>query len=238
MKHNPIIVALDFNSAEQALSLVDRLSPSNCRLKVGKELFSACGPSLVRQLVDRNFDVFLDLKYHDIPNTVSRALRVVADLGVWMVNIHASGGMAMMSQARETLDSLGGVRPLLVGVTVLTSLGREDLQQLGTDIEPAEQVRRLAQLCAQAGLDGVVCSAAEARQLRSELPAEFCLVTPGIRRPQDASGDQKRVFGPVEAIENGSDYLVVGRPITQAESPPEALQEFNSALAGFAESIG
>lgn len=226
-----IIVALDFDSAEQALNLLDQLDPQMCRAKIGKELFTASGPVLVKDVIARGFDVFLDLKFHDIPNTVARAVKVAADLGVWMLNIHASGGLTMMEQARESLEGLAGERPLLIGVTVLTSLGKDDLLQIGIGSNPEEQVSKLAFLSHEAGLDGVVCSAAETRLLRAQLPDNFCLVTPGIRRAEDASGDQKRVAGPAEAIQNGSNFLVVGRPITRAESPGDALQEFNSAVA-------
>ena len=226
-----IIVALDFESADQAFKLLDRVDSSLCRVKIGKELFTACGPDLVKEVIGRGFDVFLDLKFHDIPNTVARAMQAASQLGVWMLNVHASGGMTMMEQAREALDDLGDQRPLLVGVTVLTSLVKEDLIQIGIAANPEEQVSKLAFLCRDAGLDGVVCSAAETRLLRAQLPNDFCLVTPGIRRPEDASGDQKRVVGPAEAIQSGSNYLVIGRPITRAESPNEALKEFNLAIA-------
>lgn len=227
-----IIVALDFASSEAALSLVDSLDPALCRLKIGKELFTACGPALVKQVQDRGFEVFLDLKFHDIPNTVAKAVSAAGSLGVWMLNVHASGGLAMMDAAREALDQFSDRRPKLIAVTVLTSLAQADLNQVGIASTPEEQVSKLAFLTRDAGLDGVVCSAAETRLLRAQLPKDFCLVTPGIRRAQDATGDQKRVLGPLEAVRNGSDYLVVGRPITQAESPLEALREFNSAIAG------
>ena len=226
-----IIVALDFESADQAFQLLDQIDSSLCRVKIGKELFTACGPELVRKVIDRGFDVFLDLKFHDIPNTVARAVQAASQLGVWMLNVHASGGLTMMEQARQALDEHGDQRPLLIGVTVLTSLIREDLLQIGITANPEEQVSKLAFLCRDAGLDGVVCSAAETRLLRAQLPDHFSLVTPGIRRPEDASGDQKRVVGPVEAIQNGSNYLVIGRPITRAESPNDALNEFNLAIA-------
>ena len=226
-----IIVALDFNDADQAYSLLDNLDPALCRVKVGKELFTACGPEVVKAISARGFEVFLDLKFHDIPNTVARAVDVAADLGVWMLNVHASGGVTMMEKAREALEGHGQQRPLLIAVTVLTSLGTEDLRQVGIDNSAEEQVSKLAFLARDAGLDGVVCSAAETHLLRAQLPTEFCLVTPGIRRPEDASADQKRVVGPAQAIENGSNYLVVGRPITQAEAPNEALAEFNLAVA-------
>jgi orotidine-5'-phosphate decarboxylase len=226
-----IIVALDFNEAKIALSLVDSLDPKLCRLKVGKELYTACGPDLIKQIQDRGFEVFLDLKFHDIPSTVAKAVNVAGNMGVWMLNVHASGGQAMMEAAREALLKFGSQRPKLIAVTVLTSLAQVDLNQVGIDCSPEEQVSKLAFLTRDAGLDGVVCSAAETRMLRVQLPKEFCLVTPGIRRATDAVGDQKRVLGPADAVRNGSNYLVVGRPITQADSPNEALLEFNSAIA-------
>ncbi len=227
-----IIVALDFSSAEQALSLLDNLDANLCRVKIGKELFTACGPQFVKQVLDRDFDVFLDLKFHDIPNTVASAVKVAANMGIWMLNVHASGGFAMMEQARLALEEFGQSRPMLIAVTVLTSLAQNDLQQTGIHSSAAEQVSKLAFLTREAGLDGVVCSAAETRLLRAQLPGGFCLVTPGIRRASDAAGDQKRIFGPAEAIQNGSNYLVVGRPVTQAESPNQVLAEFNLAVAG------
>jgi orotidine-5'-phosphate decarboxylase len=226
-----IIVALDFNEAKIALSLVDSLDPKLCRLKVGKELYTACGPDLIKQIQDRGFEVFLDLKFHDIPNTVAKAVNVAGNMGVWMLNVHASGGQAMMEAAREALLKFGSQRPKLIAVTVLTSLAQVDLNQVGIDCSPEEQVSKLTFLTRDAGLDGVVCSAAETRMLRVQLPKEFCLVTPGIRRATDAVGDQKRILGPGDAVRSGSNYLVVGRPITQADSPNEALLEFNSAIA-------
>lgn len=226
-----IIIALDFETDAQALALLDRLNPEQCRVKIGKELFTSCGPEFVRSVVARGFDVFLDLKFHDIPNTVARAVARAADLGVWMINVHASGGLSMMQEASKALADLGSDRPYLIGVTVLTSLGAEDLKQIGINAEPREQVLRLAKLTRDAGLDGVVCSAAESEELRAQLGPEFLLVTPGIRRAEDARGDQKRVVGPAEAMRNGSSFLVVGRPITRAESPQTALEEFNSAVA-------
>ena len=226
-----IIVALDFDTAKQALELLDCIDPTLCRVKIGKELFTACGPSLVKDVCALGFDVFLDLKFHDIPNTVAGAVRVAANMGVWMVNVHVSGGLLMLEQARQALDSFGSDRPLLVGVTVLTSMAKSDLEQIGVQANPAEQVSKLAFLARDAGLDGVVCSASETLLLRAQLPDKFCLVTPGIRRAEDASGDQKRVVGPAEAIRSGSSYLVIGRPITRAESPENALQEFISAIA-------
>ena len=227
-----IIIALDFETAVQAKNLLAQLDSSLCRVKIGKELFTASGPKLVREVISSGFDVFLDLKFHDIPNTVARAVKVAADLGVWMLNVHASGGLTMMEQARLALEGMDSRRPLLIGVTVLTSMEKEDLQQIGIASNPEEQVSKLAFLSRDAGLDGVVCSAAETHLLRAQLPDDFCLVTPGIRRAEDAAEDQKRIVGPAEAIQNGSNYLVVGRPITRAESPNDALIEFNSVVAG------
>ena len=235
MEQSPskIIVAMDFDAESKTLAFVDRVDPKQCRVKVGKELFTRCGQSLVKQLVARDFDVFLDLKFHDIPNTVAHAVAAAADLGVWMTNVHASGGSDMMNAARASIATLSPAqRPILIAVTVLTSLSAADLQAVGVSASPAEQVLNLARLAQNAGLDGVVCSAAETAALRSVLGADFCLVTPGIRRPEDATGDQKRVVGPAEAIANGSDYLVVGRPITQAEVPLAALADFNRTVSG------
>ena len=229
---NRIIVALDFDTEAKALALAERLDPKHCRIKVGKELFTRCGPHLVRALCARGFDVFLDLKFHDIPNTVAKAVAAAADLGVWMTNVHACGGLQMMTAAREAIaDRESDQRPLLIAVTVLTSLSADDLIEVGVQKTPEQQVLDLATLSAQAGLDGVVCSAAETRALRGLMPEDFCLVTPGIRRLEDAAGDQKRVVGPAEAIANGSDYLVVGRPITGAADPLAALDAFNSAIS-------
>ncbi len=228
---NKIIVALDFNSSSQAVEFVDTLDPKLCRLKIGKELFTAAGPNLVETMIKKEFDVFLDLKFHDIPNTVANAVRVAADLGVWMLNVHISGGSAMMKSAKDAILSYGDCRPILMGVTVLTSISNADLSEIGIDTDLREQVVKLAKLAYQSGLDGVVCSAEEAKLLRNSMPADFILVTPGIRREQDAAGDQKRVITPSQAIRSGSDYLVVGRPITQAVSPTAALAAFNSEIA-------
>ena len=230
-KKTDIFVAIDTQSKENAKKLIGQLNNKHCGIKIGKELFTACGPQLVRQVIDRGFDVFLDLKFHDIPNTVAKAVSVASDMGVWMLNVHASGGLAMMELARQALDGYGAQRPKLIAVTVLTSLLREDLRKVGVELSPEEQVSKLAFLTREAGLDGVVCSAAETKLLRAQLPEDFCLVTPGIRRAEDAAGDQKRVLGPAEAIQNGSNYLVVGRPITQADSPNAALEEFNLAVS-------
>lgn len=219
-----VLVALDYRNAVSAFSLVDQLDPALCGLKVGKELFTAEGPALVRQLVKRGFAVFLDLKFHDIPNTVAGAVAAAADLGVWMVNVHASGGSAMMQAARQSLESYGAQRPLLTAVTVLTSLTDENLREVGITCALTEQVRGLAQLTKKCGLDGVVCSAQEASLLREECGKDFLLVTPGIRMAADARGDQQRIVTPREAVQMGSSYLVIGRPITQALDPLKALR--------------
>ena len=228
---NKIIVALDFDSSSRALNFVDNLDPKLCRLKIGKELFTAAGPNLVEAMIEKEFDVFLDLKFHDIPNTVASAVQVAADLGVWMLNVHISGGSTMMKSAKDAILSHGGCKPILIGVTVLTSISSAELSEIGINNDLKDQVVQLAKLAYQSGLDGVVCSAEEAKLLRNSMPADFILVTPGIRREQDAAGDQKRVITPSQAIRNGSDYLVVGRPITQAASPSAALAAFNSEIA-------
>ncbi|SFR41626.1 orotidine-5'-phosphate decarboxylase [Marinobacter daqiaonensis] len=226
-----IIIALDFSSEASALALVDTLDPKLCRLKVGKELFTRCGPGLVRKLHERGFEVFLDLKFHDIPNTTSAAVAAAAELGVWMVNVHASGGQKMMTACRERLESFGADRPLLIAVTVLTSMTAGDLAGVGIEDSPAYQVNRLATLTRSCGLDGVVCSAQEAPTLKLEQGADFRLVTPGIRPASSEHGDQQRVMTPAAAIEAGSDYLVVGRPITQAADPLAALRSIVSEIS-------
>ncbi|MDX1453670.1 MAG: orotidine-5'-phosphate decarboxylase [Oleiphilaceae bacterium] len=227
----PVIVALDFSDASSALALADRLDPKQCRVKVGKELFTRSGPPVVEQLQAKGFDVFLDLKFHDIPNTTSKAVAAAADLGVWMVNVHASGGRAMMEACANELAQRQQ-RPLLIGVTVLTSMQQEDLRDIGLDIAPIEQVERLASLTKDCGLDGVVCSSHETAQLKRALGDDFCLVTPGIRPAFAAKGDQKRIMSPREALEAGSDYLVIGRPITQHAEPMEALAMIADELRG------
>ena len=226
-----IIVALDFSSTEQVYAFTDRVDPGLCRLKVGKELFTHAGPDLVRSLVDKGFDIFLDLKFHDIPNTVAKACTAAAELGVWMMNIHASGGRPMMEAAYEALTKRKGRRPLLIGVTVLTSLDRNDLNEMGILSSPAEQVLRLARLAQVSGLDGVVCSPQEVKVLRGELGKKFLLVTPGIRPAGSDRGDQKRVMTPVDAIQAGSNYLVIGRPITQADDPVMVLNTINQEIS-------
>ncbi|KLV09027.1 orotidine 5'-phosphate decarboxylase [Photobacterium aquae] len=226
-----VIVALDYPSQDEALAFVDRIEPGSCRLKVGKEMFTYFGPDFVRKLHDRGHSVFLDLKFHDIPNTCSHAVRAAAEMGVWMVNVHASGGERMMTASREILEPYGKDRPLLIGVTVLTSMEASDLRGIGIQCEPQEQVLNLARLTKNSGLDGVVCSAQEASLLKGELGQSFKLVTPGIRPAGSAAGDQRRVMTPVEAVAAGSDYLVIGRPITQAEDPAAVLAAINKTLA-------
>ena len=225
-----IIVALDYEKEAEALALVDQIDPSLCRLKVGKEMFTTLGINFVKQLHQRNFDVFLDLKYHDIPNTVARAVRSAADLGVWMVDLHASGGLRMMEEAKRILEPYGKDAPFLIAVTVLTSMEDLDLLQIGINASPMEQVLRLAHLTQRAGLDGVVCSPQEVEILRNACGEEFKLVTPGIRPIGADFGDQRRVMTPTAAIRAGSDYLVIGRPITKADNPAEVLRSINSSI--------
>lgn len=225
-----IIVALDYEKEAEALALVDQIDPSLCRLKVGKEMFTTLGINFVKQLHQRNFDVFLDLKYHDIPNTVARAVRSAADLGVWMVDLHASGGLRMMEEAKRILEPYGKDAPLLIAVTVLTSMEDLDLLQIGINASPMEQVLRLAHLTQRAGLDGVVCSPQEVEILRNACGEEFKLVTPGIRPIGADFGDQRRVMTPTAAIRAGSDYLVIGRPITKADNPAEVLRYINASI--------
>jgi orotidine-5'-phosphate decarboxylase len=224
-----VIVAMDFDNQQSALQLAEQLDPSQCRLKVGKELFTVAGPQLVKALVERNFDVFLDLKFHDIPNTTAKAVSAAADLGVWMTNVHACGGSRMMEAAQHSLQQSGS-EMLLIAVTVLTSMEQSDLQQIGLQRDPAEQVLHLAQLAKNAGLQGVVCSAQEASTLKVQLGEEFKLVTPGIRLADSADDDQRRIVSPVDAIALGSDYLVIGRPITQSANPLATLNQINQSL--------
>ena len=228
-----IVVALDYADAMPALQLAAMLDPLECRLKVGKELFTAAGPSLVRELVARGFGVFLDLKFHDIPNTVAGAVRAAAELGVWMVNVHASGGRRMLEAARDALRTPQGARPLLTAVTVLTSMTQRDLTETGVDADVEAQVLRLARLALESGLDGVVCSAREAPLLRGALGTPAVLVTPGIRLEDAVSAhdDQRRTLSPVEAMAAGSDYLVIGRPITAAADPVAALRSILSDIS-------
>lgn len=225
-----VIVALDYPDKLSALNMADQLDPQKCRVKVGKELFTRAGPAVVEALHGKGFDVFLDLKFHDIPNTTAKAVRAAAELGVWMVNVHASGGRRMMEAARNELDQINGANTLLIAVTVLTSMERQDLADIGLDIEPLEQVKRLALLTQKSGLDGVVCSAQEVKPLRQIVTPDFQLVTPGIRPADAATGDQKRIMTPGEAISAGSTHLVIGRPITQADEPVTALARIQQEI--------
>ena len=218
-----IVVAMDFDNADDCFYMAKRLSPQYCRLKVGKELFTACGPRVVEYLMRLGFDVFLDLKFHDIPNTVAKSVKAAAQLGVWMVNVHASGGQRMMAAARDSLEQHAihhnGHKPILIGVTVLTSFEAQDLHSIGIAESPEDHVLRLTKLVQDSGLDGVVCSAREAAVLRSHFGKEFCLVTPGIRLEHSPLDDQKRTLTPPAAIAAGSSYLVIGRPITKSHDP-------------------
>ena len=231
MQDPKVIVALDYANEVDALAFVERVSPELCRLKVGKEMFTLFGPAFVRTLVNKGFDVFLDLKFHDIPNTVAKAVAASAELGVWMVNVHASGGLRMMTAAKEALQPYGERAPYLIAVTVLTSMEQDELARVGVSGPLQEHVLRLAALTQEAGLDGVVCSAQEASLLKSRLGKEFKLITPGIRPAGAELGDQRRVLTPVEACAQGSDYLVIGRPITQASNPAATLKSINDSLA-------
>ena len=229
MNDPKIIIALDFSAAAPALALAERLQPSLCRLKVGKELFIASGPALLEELMRRGFEVFLDLKFHDIPNTVAQACKAAASLGVWMVNVHASGGRRMMEAAREGLANFAKP-PKLIAVTVLTSMAQADLVELGITATAAEQVLRLAGLAQASGMDGVVCSAQEAALLRKKAGEEFCLVTPGIRPANASVDDQWRVMTPLAALQAGSSYLVIGRPVTKAADPLRALLDISHEI--------
>lgn len=224
-----IIVALDAKSQYDALTIAEQLDPALCRVKVGKELFTHEGPNVVKALHDKGFEVFLDLKFHDIPNTTAQAVCAAADLGVWMVNVHASGGRKMMETCVERLKA-GNYNTQLIAVTVLTSMGREDLKDIGLDVEPFEQVQRLAKLTQESGLDGVVCSAQEAKMLRETLGQGFALVTPGIRPVGSASDDQKRIVTPKQAMLDGSTHLVIGRPITKSDNPRQMLKDILATL--------
>ncbi len=222
-----IIVALDFPDPQRALDLAVKLDPASCRLKVGKELFTAAGPQLVEKLMRKGFDVFLDLKFHDIPGTVANACKSAARLGVWMMNVHALGGRRMLMAAREAVPP-GSSR--VIAVTLLTSMGSDDLSEIGLSGEPQDVVRRLALLAGDCGLDGVVCSPLEVPELRAMMGAQFCLVTPGIRPAEAAVDEQKRISTPHQAIANGADYLVIGRPVTQADDPVAMLERLNEEI--------
>ncbi|QOV70994.1 orotidine-5'-phosphate decarboxylase [Citrobacter sp. BDA59-3] len=227
---SPVVVALDYDNRDKALAFVDRIDPRDCRLKVGKEMFTLFGPQLVRDLQQRGFDVFLDLKFHDIPNTAAHAVKAAADLGVWMVNVHASGGARMMTAAKEALLPFGNDAPLLIAVTVLTSMEASDLQGLGINATPAEYAERLAGLTQQCGLDGVVCSAQEAVRFKEAFGQQFKLVTPGIRPQGSEVGDQRRIMTPEQALAAGVDYMVIGRPVTQSADPAQTLRDINASL--------
>ena len=221
-----LIVALDFDDQYQALTLVEQLDPTQCALKIGSEMFTLFGANWVKTLIARKFKIFLDLKFHDIPNTVKRACAASADLGVWMLNVHALGGQAMMQAAREALEPFGANKPLLIAVTVLTSMNERSLSSIGVSATSLEQqVGRLAKLAYDSGLDGVVSSALEVPLVKSICGTEFLTVTPGIRLPGEKQHDQSRIITPKDALKAGSDYLVIGRPITQAGSPATVVSE-------------
>lgn len=229
MSDSPIIVALDYDNKSAALNFIDRISPSDCRLKVGKEMFTLFGPQFIVELQKRGFDVFLDLKFHDIPNTVAKAIKAAAELGVWMVNVHASGGARMMEAAKEALAPFNNP-PRLIAVTVLTSMEADDLNGLGISLTPAEYAEKLAKLTYNCGLDGVVCSAQEASRFRSLFDDRFQLVTPGIRPEGSDIGDQRRIMTPRQALDAGVTYMVIGRPITQSDDPVATLQAIRKSL--------
>jgi orotidine-5'-phosphate decarboxylase len=226
---SPIVVALDYPTAQQAIEMAKQLDPSKCRVKVGKELFTASGPAVLEQLHKMDFDVFLDLKFHDIPNTCAGAVAVAAELGVWMVNVHASGGERMMVAAAEAIANKRH-KPLLIAVTVLTSMEQSDLAGIGLDVTPQQQVERLAKLSKQSGMDGVVSSAQEIGLIKELFGKEFLTVTPGIRPAGSAAGDQRRIMTPQQAVNGGGDYLVIGRPITEAKNPQQACIDIINTL--------
>jgi len=230
ISNSPIVVAMDVDNAKACLDLASRLSPHHCKLKVGKELFTSCGPQIVETLMQKDFDIFLDLKFHDIPNTTAKAVKAASDMGVWMVNVHASGGERMMMAAREILERSTGPKPLLIAVTVLTSMDQEDLLGVGVPYSIENQVERLAKLAHYCELDGIVCSAQEARQMRQQFGKDFTLVTPGIRMVDSPADDQRRTLTPVQALHEGSSYLVIGRPITGAANPTEACEKIVNEL--------
>ncbi|KTD11413.1 orotidine-5'-phosphate decarboxylase [Legionella jamestowniensis] len=228
--HPKLIIALDFHRQEEALTLVNQLNPTQCALKVGSEMFTLFGVNFIHQLIQKEFKIFLDLKFHDIPSTVARACKACAELGVWMINVHASGGLAMMQAAREALTSYGSKRPLLIAVTILTSINPSDLSQIGIDHSLEGQVQKLARLAYQAELDGVVCSAHEVAVIKETCGNSFLTVTPGIRLPDSKKDDQSRTVTPSQAIALGSDYLVVGRPITGSSDPVKIVNAINTSI--------
>ena len=227
-----IIVALDYADKLSALELIEKLSPEMCKLKVGKEMFTRFGPEFVKELSKSGFDIFLDLKFHDIPNTVAKACEAAADLGVWMMNVHAQGGLRMMEAAKESLLK-NNPDSKLIAVTVLTSMDENDLSALGISQKPSELAQSLARLTHQAGLDGIVCSAQESALMRSQFDDDFILVTPGIRPAGSATDDQRRIMTPADAIQAGSSYLVIGRPITKSDNPAGVLSTINSEISDF-----
>lgn len=228
--HDPkIVIALDYANTQDALQFAEQLDPAICRLKVGKELFTAAGPKLVEALIAKGFGVFLDLKFHDIPTTVAKACEAASRLGVWMLNVHASGGSAMMEAAREGVER-SGQKPILIAVTVLTSMNQEMLNEVGVVGSVSDQVLKLASLTQKSGLDGIVCSAQEAPMIRKALGDKFCLVTPGVRPADAALDDQSRVVTPSQALALGSSYLVIGRPITKSKNPLETLIKIHEEI--------
>lgn len=229
---SPILVALDYNDRAAAMAFVDRIDPQICRLKVGKEMFTLFGPEVVSDLHQRGFQVFLDLKFHDIPNTTAHAVAAAAELGVWMINVHASGGARMMAAAREALLPFGKEAPLLIAVTVLTSMESNDLKEIGIEASPGDHAERLARLTQQCGLDGVVCSAQEAVRFKQAFGTDFKLVTPGIRPTGSVAGDQRRIMTPQQALNAGVDYMVIGRPITESADPQATLKNILTSLQG------
>lgn len=230
MQDPRVIVALDYDNKDTAMAFIDKLDPTLCKLKVGKEMFTLFGPAFVKEIIAKGFDVFLDLKFHDIPNTVAKACKAAAELGVWMVNVHASGGLPMMQAAKEAIANSTHPSTKLIAVTVLTSMDDAQLADVISGVTPQEQVLRLAALTEKAGLDGIVCSAKEANALREKHNPEFLLVTPGIRPIGADAGDQKRVMTPPDAINSGVNYLVMGRPITKAEDPIAVLTAVNESI--------
>jgi len=225
-----LLIAMDFAEKNLALSMADNLDPKGCRLKVGKEMYTRFGPELVKQLQDKGFEIFLDLKFHDIPNTVAKACAAAADLGVWMLNVHTSGGRKMMEAAMTELQQFGSDAPLLTGVTVLTSMSAEELLETGVTTSIEQRVLTLAELAKSSGLDGVVCSALEAKMIRDNIGDDFLLVTPGIRPKGVDAGDQHRIMTPEDALTAGSDYLVIGRPITKASDPLKAMCDITDSI--------
>ena len=228
--HDPkIVIALDYANTQDALQFAEQLDPAICRLKVGKELFTAAGPKLVEALTAKGFGVFLDLKFHDIPTTVAKACEAASRFGVWMLNVHASGGSAMMEAAREGVER-SGQKPILIAVTVLTSMNQEMLNEVGVVGSVSDQVLKLTSLTQKSGLDGIVCSAQEAPMIRKALGDKFCLVTPGVRPADAALDDQSRVVTPSQALALGSSYLVIGRPITKSKNPLETLIKIHEEI--------